>query len=88
MTASDVVFVDSLHVSANNEPDCWDRDRSQAIDISVYIHLKELYLDHAGASDNVLDSIMIDYSDLTKKVSNFIKAKSESEAPSFTVPMN
>ena len=78
---SDVVFVDSLHVSANIGPDCWDRDRSQPIDISVYLHLKESYLDRAGASDDVLDSI--DYSDLTKKISNFIKAKSESATPNF-----
>ena len=83
-TASDVVFVDSLHVSANIGPDCWDRDRSQPIDISIYLHLKESYLDRAGASDNVLDSI--DYSDLTKKVSNFIKAKSESDTPNFSCP--
>jgi FolB domain-containing protein len=82
--ANDVVFVDSLHVSANIGPDCWDRDRSQPIDISVYLHLKESYLDRAGASDNVSDSI--DYSDLTKKVSNFIKAKSESETPGFSSP--
>jgi len=80
--ASDVVFVDSLHVSANIGPDCWDRDRSQPIDISVYLHLKESYLDRAGASDNVSDSI--DYSDLTKKISNFIKAKSESSTPNFS----
>ena len=83
-TASDVIFVDSLHVSANIGSDCWDRDRSQPIDISVYLHLKESYLDRAGASDDVLDSI--DYSDLTKKVGNFIKAKSESETPNFSGP--
>jgi FolB domain-containing protein len=81
---SDLVFVDSLHVSANIGPDCWDRDRSQPIDISVYLHLKESYLDSAGASDNVLDSV--DYSELTKKISNFIRAKSESEIPSFSGP--
>lgn len=82
--ASDVIFVDSLHVSANIGPDCWGRDRSQPIDISVYLHLKESYLDRAGASDNVLDSV--DYSDLTKKIGNFIKAKSESETPGFRGP--
>ena len=82
--SSDVVFVDSLHVSANIGPDCWDRDRSQPVDISVYLHLKESYLDRAGTSDNVLDSI--DYSNLTKKVSNFIKDKSESETPNFSGP--
>ncbi|KAF8809911.1 tetrahydrobiopterin biosynthesis enzymes-like protein [Phlegmacium glaucopus] len=82
--ASDVIFVDSLHVSANIGPDCWDRDRPQPIDISIYLHLKESYLDKAGASDNVSDSI--DYSALTKKVSNFIKAKSESETPGFGSP--
>ena len=80
--ASDVVFVESLHVLANIGPDCWDRDRSQPIDISVYLHLKESHLDRAGASDNVLDSI--DYSDLSKKIGNFIKAKSESETPNFS----
>ena len=82
--ASDVVFVESLHVSANIGPDCWDRDRSQPIDISVFLHLKESYLDRAGTSDNVLDSI--DYSHLTKKVSDFIKAKSESETPKLSGP--
>jgi dihydroneopterin aldolase len=78
-TASDVVFVDSLHVSANIGPDCWDRNRAQPIDLGVYLLLKESFLDRAGASDNILDSI--DYSTLTKKISNFIKAKSESETP-------
>ena len=81
---SDLIFVDSLHVSANIGPDCWDRDRSQPIDISVYLHLKESYLDRAGASDNVSDSV--DYSELTKKISNFIRAKSESETPGFSGP--
>ena len=82
--ASDVVFVESLHVSANIGPDCWDRDRSQPIDISVFLHLKESYLDRAGTSDNVLDSI--EYSHLTKKVSDFIKVKSESETPKLSGP--
>jgi len=81
---SDVVFIDSLHVSANIGPDCWDRDRSQPIDISVYLHLKESYLSQAGVSDNVSDSV--DYSDLTKRISNFIKAKSDSETPGFSSP--
>ena len=82
--ACDVVFIDSLHISANIGPDCWDRDRLQPVDISVYLHLKERYLDLAGASDNVSHSV--DYSDLTKRVSNFIKAKSESETPGFGSP--
>jgi len=82
--ASDIIFVDSLHLSANIGPECWHRDRAQPVDISVYLHLKESYLDRAGTSDNVLDSV--DYSDLTKKVSNLIKTKSESETPGFSSP--
>lgn len=73
----DIISIESLHVSANIGPDCWNRDRSQPIDISVYLHLKPPFLDRAGASDNVSDSV--NYSDLTKKISNFIKTKSESE---------
>jgi hypothetical protein len=46
--------------------------------------LKESYLDRAGASDIVLNSI--DYSGLTKKVINFIKAKSKSKTPNFSGP--
>ena len=82
--ANDVVFVDSLHVSANIGPDCWDRNRVQPIDISVYLLLKESYLDRVGASDDLLDSI--DYSTLSKKVVNYIKDKSESDTPSFNGP--
>jgi dihydroneopterin aldolase len=81
--ANDVVFVDSLRVSAKFQvgPDCWD-----PIDIllSVYLLLKESYLDIAGKSDNVSDSI--NYSTLTEKVSTFFKEKSESETPSFSGP--
>jgi dihydroneopterin aldolase len=82
--ANDVVFVDSLHVSANIGPDCWDRNQIQPIDISVYLLLKESYLDRVGASDDLLDSI--DYSTLSKQVSNYIKDKSESDKPSFSGP--
>jgi dihydroneopterin aldolase len=80
--ASDVVFVDSLRVSANIGPDCWDCNRAQPIDISVQLYLKESYLNVAGASDDESDSV--DFNDLTRMVHNFINAKSESKNPSFS----
>ena len=73
---NDIVFVDSIRVQAKIGHDCWD-----PMYISMYLLLKESYLDIAGKSDNLSDSI--DYGDLAEKVRTFIKEKSESESPSF-----
>ncbi|PPQ68242.1 hypothetical protein CVT25_005311 [Psilocybe cyanescens] len=73
-TTTDVVFVDTLRVSANIGRDWWGKARAQPVEITVYLHLKESYLKTSGESDNVLDSVH--YGHLTKTISNLIKARS------------
>ncbi|KAF5329340.1 hypothetical protein D9619_009270 [Psilocybe cf. subviscida] len=78
---TDVVFVDTLRVAANLGKDWWGRDRSQPCEISVYLHLKNSYLQAAGESDNVADSVH--YGHLTKTISTMIKDKSATDDPGF-----
>lgn len=79
--ATDVVFVDTLRLSANIGKDWWGRSQPQPIEISVYLHLKESYLRVAAESDDVLDSVH--YGHLTKSISTLIKNRSESDTPGF-----
>ncbi|KAJ3509726.1 hypothetical protein NLJ89_g5067 [Agrocybe chaxingu] len=72
---TDIVFVDTLRVSANIGPDCWGRRRAQPLEITVYLHLKDTYLDAAGKSDDVLDSVH--YGHLTKSITSLIESQSE-----------
>jgi len=80
-STSDVVFVDTLRLAANIGPDCWGRVRPQPIEISVYLHLKPSFLQAAGDSDDVVDSIH--YGHLTKAITTLIKSKSENDSSGF-----
>ncbi|GBE87030.1 hypothetical protein SCP_1002760 [Sparassis crispa] len=57
VSPADVVFIDNIQLSANIGPDWWGRIREQPVSLSVYVHLRPSYLDRAGASDNVRDSV-------------------------------
>jgi dihydroneopterin aldolase len=78
---TDVVFIDTLRLSANIGYDCWGRRRAQPIELTVYLHLKNSYLQAASQSDNVLDSIH--YGHLSKAISTLAKSKSENGDPGF-----
>ena len=78
---TDVVFIDTLRLSANIGNDCWGRRRAQPIELTVYLHLKNSYLQAASQSDNVLDSIH--YGHLSKAISTLAKSKSENGDPGF-----
>ncbi|EDR09560.1 uncharacterized protein LACBIDRAFT_318745 [Laccaria bicolor S238N-H82] len=78
---TDVVFIDTLRLSANIGYDCWGRRRAQPIELTVYLHLKNSYLKAASQSDNVLDSIH--YGHLSKAISTLAKSKSENGDPGF-----
>jgi len=67
---NDVVFVDSLQVSANIGCDCWSKCRIQPALISVYVHLRESFLTRAGQSDDVRDSIH--YGHLSKAIATLV----------------
>ncbi|CAA7264033.1 unnamed protein product [Cyclocybe aegerita] len=71
----DIIFVDTLRVSANIGQDCWGRQRPQPLEITVYLHLKASYLDAAGNSDDVLDSVH--YGHLTKAITSLIESRNE-----------
>ncbi|KAG6916073.1 hypothetical protein DXG01_008547 [Tephrocybe rancida] len=68
--STDVVFVDTLHLSANIGPDCWGKTRPQPVEVSVYLHLTPSFLNAPGASDDVLDSVH--YGHLSKAISSKI----------------
>ncbi|EIW74942.1 tetrahydrobiopterin biosynthesis enzymes-like protein [Coniophora puteana RWD-64-598 SS2] len=71
--ATDVVFIESLSLSATIGPDCWGRTRAQPILLSVHLHLRPSFLDKSGASDKVEDSVH--YGHLTKVVSQLVAAR-------------
>ncbi|KAI0944395.1 hypothetical protein AcW1_002120 [Taiwanofungus camphoratus] len=64
--ATDIVFIDSVELSANIGPDWWGRPRAQPVTVSVYLHLRQSYLDRAGETDNVRDSVH--YGNLCKSI--------------------
>ncbi|KIK93312.1 hypothetical protein PAXRUDRAFT_829093 [Paxillus rubicundulus Ve08.2h10] len=66
--AQDVVFVDTLQLSATIGKDCWGRVRDQAVLLSIYLHLTPAFLDAPARTDNVGDSVH--YGHLTKAVSS------------------
>ena len=78
---TDIVFVDTLSLSANIGSDCWGRIRPQPIEITVYLHLKPSFLQKAAESDDVVDSIH--YGHLTKAISILIKSQSGSDSSGF-----
>ncbi|KAJ2916377.1 hypothetical protein MD484_g4025, partial [Candolleomyces efflorescens] len=69
-TTTDIVFIDTLHVSTTIGPDCWGKTKPQLLHISVYLHLKSGFLRKSGESDDVLDSVHYGY--LTKSISSLI----------------
>ena len=64
---NDVVFIDSLQLSANIGPDCWGRSRAQPVLVSIHLHLSDGYLTYAGQTDDVKDSVH--YGHLCKAIS-------------------
>jgi len=80
VSPSDVVFVDSLQLSANIGPDCWGRLRAQPILLSLYLHLRPSYLSLAAKSDDVRDSVH--YGHLSKAISILL----EDPAVQFSCP--
>lgn len=68
---SDIVSINSFQVSANIGADWWGRDRHQPISISVYLHLKHAYLQKAGESDDVRDSVH--YGHLCKSLERLVR---------------
>ncbi|KAF5371862.1 hypothetical protein D9615_009565 [Tricholomella constricta] len=73
-TQTDVVFVDTLHLSSDVGPDCWGRTRAQQVEISVYLHLQSSFLTAAGRSDDVLDSVH--YGHLSKAITSKVVGSS------------
>jgi dihydroneopterin aldolase len=78
---TDLVFIDTLRVECNLGEDCWGRARAQPVEVTVYLHLKQSYLQKAGMSDDVLDSV--NYGQLNKEISRLIRLKNECDHPSF-----
>ena len=76
MATIDIVFVDSIQLTAAVSTDCWDRPKPQQVLASVYLHLKPSFLDACGTSDDVTDSVH--YGHLTKAVSALIDEKARS----------
>ncbi len=83
-TTTDLVFVDTLRVEATLGEDCWGRARAQPVAISVYLNLHPSFLQTAGQTDDVLDSVH--YGHLAKEVAQLVRAKSESAQPAFDGP--
>lgn len=81
---TDLVFVDTLRVEAILGDDCWGRARAQPVAISVYLHLHPAFLQTAGRTDDVRDSVH--YGHLAKEVARLVRAKSESLQPAFDGP--
>ncbi|RDB18157.1 hypothetical protein Hypma_000659 [Hypsizygus marmoreus] len=73
---TDIVFIDTLHLSADVGLDCWKRSRPQPVEISVYLHLQSAFLTRAGLSDDVLDSVH--YGHLSKTITTLVEKKSGS----------
>jgi len=78
-STTDIVFVDTLHSSATIGPDCWGRIRAQPINVSIYLHLEQSYLDISGQTDNVLDTV--NYGRLTKVISTLLDTPRSEDDP-------
>ncbi|TFY58375.1 hypothetical protein EVJ58_g6451 [Rhodofomes roseus] len=64
--AHDTVFIDSLSISSTIGRDWWGRTRPQPLFVTLHLHLQPGYLDKAGASDDVRDSVH--YGQLCKSI--------------------
>jgi FolB domain-containing protein len=69
---TDIVFVNSVGLSANIGPDRWGRSRAQPVLVSIYLHLHGSYLVRVGETDNVRDSVH--YGELSKEITNVVEA--------------
>lgn len=74
-TATDIVSLTALHLSAAVGPDHWQRTRPQPIQLSLHLHLTPLYLDVPGQSDDVRDSLH--YGHLAKAVERRVVSRAE-----------
>ncbi|KAF7969417.1 hypothetical protein HWV62_27355 [Athelia sp. TMB] len=70
---TDTVFVDCLQVHANVGADCWSKARAQPAEISVFLHLRPAFLDRAGETDDVADSVH--YGHLAKAIAALVAAR-------------
>ncbi|KAH9948502.1 Dihydroneopterin aldolase-domain-containing protein [Amylocystis lapponica] len=68
--SADIVFIDSIDLSANIGADWWGRDRAQPVAVSVSLHLRPSSLDTAGATDDVRASVH--YGHLCKNISALV----------------
>lgn len=71
---TDVVFINALQLTADVGPDCWNKQRAQPVNISVYVNLQKSYLSAAGRSDNVEDTIH--YGHLSKAITTLVQSSS------------
>ncbi|KAF8884516.1 Dihydroneopterin aldolase-domain-containing protein [Infundibulicybe gibba] len=54
---TDIVSVDSLHLSATLGADCWGRMRPQPLVLTLYLHLRPGHLTSTGETDNLAHSV-------------------------------
>jgi len=69
---TDIVFVNSLELSANVGPDRWGKSRPQPVLISICLHLHSSYLVSVGQTDDVRNSVH--YGHLSKAIANIVEA--------------
>jgi FolB domain-containing protein len=70
---TDVVFINSLQLTVDIGPDCWNKSRIQPVNISIYVNLQRSFLSKAAHSDLVQDSVH--YGQLSKAITNLIQKK-------------
>ncbi|KAF9234472.1 Dihydroneopterin aldolase-domain-containing protein [Melanogaster broomeanus] len=75
VSATDVVFVNTIQLSTSVGKDHWGRNRDQTVLLSVYLHLSPTFLDASGHTDNVEDSVH--YGHLTKAISSRVSQRKE-----------
>jgi FolB domain-containing protein len=68
---TDIVFVNSLELSANVGPDRWGKSRPQPVLVTVCLHLHSSYLVSVGKTDDVRDSVH--YGHLSKAIANIVE---------------
>jgi FolB domain-containing protein len=70
---TDVVFINALQLTADVGPDCWNKQRAQPVNISVYVNLQKLQLSAARQSDDIQNSIH--YGHLSKAITGLVEKK-------------
>jgi FolB domain-containing protein len=71
ISQTDIVFVNSLELSANVGPDRWGKSRPQPVLVTVCLHLHSSYLVSVGKTDDVRDSVH--YGHLSKAIANIVE---------------